>query len=106
MKKTGVSKISELSVDAVDSLFVAWLRHRGVYSAFRSNCAFGKGSEKAFRSQLRTLIQNALRYPFFSVGDLVSMCFLFSRTPEGLTFWFDVSFAWRRFCVDFRNNFK
>lgn len=106
MEKTRVSTISILSIDAVEFMFVEWLRRRGVFSAFRSNCGFGKVDEKSFRVQLRYRIQGALRSSSVSVGDLISMSFVFAHTPEGLNFWFDLSFAWRRFCTDFQTNFK
>ena len=106
MKKTRVSTISELSVDAVDYLFVEWLRRRGVFSAFRSNCGFDKEHNNSFRTVLRYRIKDALHSSCVGIGDLISMSFKFTHTPEGLAFWFDLSFAWRRFCADFQNNFK
>ena len=106
MKKTIVSPISELSIDAVIFLFVEWLRRRGVFSAFRSNCGFGKEDENEFRTVLRYRIKDVLHLSHAGIGDLISMSFMFTRTPEGLAFWFDLSYAWRRFCADFQNNFK
>jgi len=106
MKKAKVSMISELSVDAVDYLFVEWLRRRGVFSAFRSNCGFDKEHNDSFRAALRYQIQGALHSSRLCIGDLISISFTFAHTPEGLAFWFDLSFAWRRFCIDFQNNFK
>jgi len=106
MKKTRVSIISELSIDAVDYLFVEWLRRRGILSAFRSNCGFDGERNNLFRAMLRSRIESVLHSPHFGIGDLVSMSFIFVHTPEGVSFWFDLSFAWRRFCIDFQNNFK
>ena len=106
MKKTRVSTISELSTDAVDYLFVEWLRRRGVYSAFRLNCGFDEERNNSFRTVLRSRIRGVLHSSYAGIGDLISMSFIFARTPEGLAFWYDVSFAWRRFCTDFQNNFK
>jgi len=106
MKKTSASTISDLSTAAVDYLFVEWLRRRGVFSAFRSNCGFDEESKNAFRAVLRDRIHGVLHSSYASVGDLVSISFIFVHTPEGVAFWFDVSFAWRRFCTDFQNNFK
>lgn len=102
MKKTRVSTISELSVDVVDYLFVEWLRRRGVFSAFRLNCGFGENDENAFRTSLRYQIRSVLNSSRLGIGDLISMSFIFAHTPEGLSFWFDLSFAWRRFCIDFQ----
>lgn len=106
MKKTRVSTISELSIDAVDYLFVEWLRRRGVFSAFRSNCGFDERRNSSFRTVLRNRIQGVLHSSYAGIGDLISMSFIFTHTPEGISFWFDLSFAWRRFCTDFQNNFK
>jgi len=106
MKKTRVSMTSELSIDAVEYLFVEWLRRRGVFSAFRSNCGFDRKRNDSFRAVLRYRIQNVLYSSGVGIGDLVSTSFVFCHTPEGLAFWFDLSFAWRRFCADFQRNFK
>lgn len=106
MKKTRISTISELSTDAVDYLFVEWLRRRGVYSAFRLNCGFDEAHNSSFRAELRHRIQGALHSSCVGIGDLISMSFIFAHTPEGLSFWFDLSFDWRRFCTNFQNNFK
>jgi len=106
MKKTRVSTNFELSIDAVDYLFVEWLCRRGVFSAFRSNCGFGKKHKNSFRTVLRCRIQNALHSSHLGIGDLISLSFIFTHTPEGYAFWSDLSFAWRRFCTDFQKNFK
>jgi len=106
MKKTRVSTISELSIDAVDYLFVEWLCRRGVFSAFRSNCGFDEDHNTSFRTVLRYRIRGVLHSSRLGVGDLISMSFIFTHTPEGLDFWFKLSFAWRRFCTDFQTNFK
>lgn len=106
MKKISVSTIPELSIDAVDYLFVEWLRRRGVFSAFRSNCGFGGKNKNSFRTMLRYRIQNALLSSHSGIGDLIALSFLFTSTPEGYAFWSDQSFAWRRFCTDFQNNIK
>ena len=106
MKKARVSTISELSIDAVDYLFVEWLCRRGVFSLFRSNCWFGQVRNDSFRTALRRRIQDVLHSSNLGVGDLISMSFSFTSTPEGYAFWADQSFAWRRFCTEFQNNFK
>lgn len=106
MKKTRVLRISEFSIDAVDYMLVEWLRRRGVYSAFRLNCGFDEERDSSFRTLLRSRIRGVLRSPYLGVGDLISMSFIFAHTPEGLNFWFKLSFAWRRFCTDFQNDFK
>ena len=106
MKKTRVSIISELSTDAVEYLFVEWLRRRGVFSAFRANCGFDEKHNSSFRTVLRHRIRSVLHLSHAGIGDLISVSFVFTHTPEGLAFWFDLSFAWRRFCTDFQKNFK
>lgn len=106
MKTTRVSMDSELTVDAVEHLFVEWLRRRGVLSAFRSNCGFGKRRKDAFRVEIRYRIRNVLHSSHSGIGKLISLSFLFYDTPEGHVFWSDLSDAWCRFCVDFQNNLK
>lgn len=106
MKKTRVSTIPELSTDVVCYMFVEWLRRQGVFSAFRSNCGFDEARNDSFRAALRYRIQGVLHSSCSGVGDLLSVSFIFAHTPEGLAFWFDLSFAWRRFCYNFQNNLK
>jgi len=106
MKMPKQSVDDKLLVDVMEYAFVEWLIRRGVYHAFRSNCEFDKNHEKSFRSMLRRRIQNSLHPSHSVVGDIIAMSFVFSRTPEGVGFWFDQSFAWRRFCSAFQNNFK
>ena len=106
MKKTGVSTIFVSSLDAVEFLFLEWLRRQGVLSAFRLNCGFDSNRKNAFRTALRYRIQDALHSSNFGIGDLISRSFLFTGTPEGYAFWSDLSFAWRRFFTDFQNNIK
>lgn len=106
MKKTRVLKLPELSIDAVDYLFVEWLRRQGVFSAFRENCGFDEKRNDSFRTCLRNRIKGALHSPYSGIGDLISISFIFAHTPEGLAFWFELSFAWRRFCTDFQKIFK
>ena len=97
MKKQKPFSPFDLRVDALDYLFVEWLCRRGVFSAFRSNCGFDEKYKNSFRSMLRDRIRGALHSSYAGVGDLISMSFIFAHTPEGLAFWFDESFAWRRF---------
>ena len=97
---------SELSIDAVEFLFFEWLRRRGVFSSYRLNCGFNEKRNKAFRTGLRYRIQDVLHSPYLGVDDLISRSFLFTRTPEGYAFWSEESIAWRRFCSNFKNNFK
>lgn len=106
MKKYRGSTISELSIDAVEYLFVEWLRRRGVFPAFRANCGFDAKHNSSFRTVLRSRIKSVLHLSHAGIGDLISISFIFAHTPEGLKFWFDLSFAWRRFCTDFQDNFK
>lgn len=106
MKRLKQPVIDELLLDIVEYAFVEWLRRRGVFYAFRSNCGFDQELNSSFRTVLRHRIQRALRSSDLCIGDLISMSFIFVRTPEGVTFWFDLSFAWRRFCTNIQNNFK
>ena len=106
MKKTRVSAVSKLTIDAVDYVFVEWLCRRRVFSAFRSNCGFDEKHDSTFRTVLRYRIRDVLRSSSLGVGDLISLSFIFVHTPEGLDYWFKLSFAWRRFCTGFQNNFK
>lgn len=106
MKKTRVLANSEFPVDAVANLFVAWLGFRGAFSAFRSNCGYDVKHDRMFRIVLRSRIRHAVHSSHFGIGDLISTSFLFADTPEGYVYWTDLSFAWRRFCTDFQDNFK
>ena len=105
MKKAKDSGISKLSTDVVESMFVEWLRRRGVYSAFKSNYDFTKDADLSFRDALRRHILNVSLTSQLCMSDLVSSGFVFDGTPEGRNFWSGVSADWRRFCIDFRNMF-
>lgn len=105
MKKTKKSRISKLSVDVVEYMFIEWLCRRGVFSAFRSNYNLTKDADMSFRDALRKHILNVTASPHLCMSDLVSSSFVFDETSEGRNFWSDVSSDWHRFCIDFRNMF-
>lgn len=105
MKKVKDSRISELSVDVVQYMFIEWLCRRGVFSAFKSNYNSTKDADTSFLDALRRHILNASLAAHLCVSDLVSSSFMFAATPEGRDFWLAVSSDWRRFCINFRNMF-
>ena len=105
MKKAKDSRISKLSTDVVEYMFVEWLCRRGVYSAFKSNYDSTKEANMSFRDALRRHILNVALSSHLCISDLVSSSFVFDGTPEGRDFWSGVSSDWHHFCIDFRNTF-
>lgn len=105
MKKAKDSRVSKLSIDVVEYMFIEWLCRRGVFSAFKSNYDSTKDADMSFRDALRRHILYAVFASHLCISDLVSSSFLFARTPEGRDFWSGVSSDWRRFCTNFRNSF-
>lgn len=105
MKKAEASRVSKLSIDVVEYMFIEWLCRRGVFSAFRSNYDLTKDADMSFRDALRRQILRAILSPRLCIGDLVSSGFVFAGTSEGCDFWSDVSSDWHRFCINFQNMF-
>ena len=105
MKKAKNSRISKLSTDVVEGMFIEWLRRRDVYAAFESNYDLTKDADMSFRNALHRHVLNVSLSPHLCMSDLVSSSFVFDGTPEGRNFWSGVSSDWHRFCIDFRNMF-
>lgn len=104
MKAIKNSKVDELCVDAVESLFTEWLVRRGVFSAYERNYERHNDVEGTLRDALYDLIRFVLRSPDFVVGDLLDLSFPFASTSEGFRFWARHAVAWNLFCVKFKHN--
>ena len=100
MKKNKRVRSDQLIIDVVEYAFIEWLVRRNLYSAFRSNFARTPVSGKSFRDRLRDHIRFAYRSPHLGLGALVTIAFLFAKTPEGYDFWLKQSEDWNRFCSD------
>ena len=105
MKRVKDSRVSELTTDVVEYMFIEWLCRRGVFPAFKANYDSTRDVDMPFRTALRRHISHTSPASRSCIGDLVASSFMFAGTPEGRDFWLAVSTDWRRFCIEFRNLF-
>lgn len=98
MKANKKSRISDLSTDILEYMFVEWLVRQGVFSAYKANCEKFHPHHRSFFDNLRTKIRCLSRPLGYSIGNLISTSFPFAMTPEGYDFWVDQSIRWNRFC--------
>ena len=103
MKANKKSGIPGISVDVVEYMFIEWLVRRGVFSAYKANYEEFHPNHRPFRDNLRDKLRRMSRSSGYSVGNLISMSFLFAMTPEGYNFWVNQSESWRRFCDKFKS---
>ena len=96
MKKRNFDSNS-LVINIFDYVFVEWLCRRGLYSKFVANLSSFKGNSLAPRTAVRELIVQVLDTPYLSLTDAVLSAFSFESTPEGSTFWLNVSREWENF---------
>lgn len=102
MKANKKSRISDLSVDILEYMFVEWLVRQGVFSAYKANCEKFCTLHRTFRDDLRSHIRSMRRSSRFTLADLIAVSFPFALTPEGYNFWADQSTLWHRFCSNFK----
>lgn len=105
MKTSKKSKISDLSVDVVEYMFVEWLVRQGLLSAYKANCEKFHPNYRSFRDNLRARLRYLRRSSYPSIESLILTSFPFSMTPEGYNFWSQQSTLWRRFCSSFKSTF-
>lgn len=103
MKANKKSRLSDLSVDVVEYMFLEWLIRRDLYSAYRANYENVQSDHRSFRDNLRAEIRFLSHASDLGVENIVSTSFLFDMTPEGFSFWKDKSDLWRRFCSEFKS---
>lgn len=104
MKAVKNSKVDELCVDAVESLFTEWLIRRGVFSAYKRNYERYNVVDGTLRDALYVLIRFVFRSPDYVAGDLLDLSFPFAWTSEGFRFWARHAVAWNHFCAEFKHN--
>lgn len=90
-----------LTIDIFDYMLVEWLSHRGLYSKFLANLSSVKCSPSDSRTALRKLIAGVLNSPYLTMSDVFFSAFPFDLTPEGSTFWLNVSREWEHFVKSF-----
>ena len=96
MKKRNFDS-NALTVDIFDYVFVEWLSRRGLYSRFTANLPSDEDGLMASRAAIRGLIVYLLDSPHLTLSDVILSAFNFESTPEGFTFWFNVSREWKNF---------
>lgn len=105
MKANKKSRLSDLSIDVAEYMFIEWLVRQGILSAYEVNCEKFRTCHRSFREDLRVRIRDVFRSPRYTLKDLVVISFPFFLTSEGHSFWSDQSTRWRRFCGDFKSAF-
>ena len=105
MKANKKSMLSDLSVDAVEYMFVEWLVRQGLYSAYKANYENFHPNHRSFHDNLRTRLRRLCCSPVLGVESIISTSFPFAMTPEGYNFWVDQAKLWRRFCGKFKSIF-
>lgn len=103
MKANKGSRISSLSIDVIEYMFVEWLVRQGVFSAYKANCEKFHPNHQSFRDNLREKLRCLCRSSHYGVGSLISTSFPFAMTSEGYSFWVDQSNLWFRFCDKFKS---
>ena len=99
MKKVSKSsRTNELLIDVIEYAFIEWLVRRGIFAAFKANYEHSFSPYKSFRDRLHSQIRRSLHTFGSGPSHLITSSFLFSDTPEGVTFWGKQSAAWERFC--------
>ena len=86
-----------LIVDIFDYMFAEWLCRRGFYSKFVANLSSEEGGLTTPRAAIRGLIVHLSDESCLSFSDAVLSAFNFESTPEGFTFWLNVSREWKNF---------
>lgn len=86
-----------LVVNIFDYTFVEWLCRRGLYSKFVANLPSVKDNSTTPRAAVRRLVSYVLDTPYLTLSNIVFSAFPFDSTPEGSTFWLNVSREWEHF---------
>lgn len=102
MKANRKPRLSDLSVDVVEYMFIEWLIRQNLFSAYKANCEAFHPNHRSFRDNLRTKLRAACRSQVLAVKLIISTSFPFAMTPEGYNFWADQSKRWRCFCDEFK----
>lgn len=105
MKTNKKSRLSDLSVDVVEYMFIEWLVRQNLLSAYKANYVGFHPNHRSFRDNLRNKLRYLCRSSVLGVECLISTSFPFAMTPEGYNFWVDQSNLWRRFCGKFKSSF-
>jgi len=103
MKADKKSRISDLSVDVAEYMFIEWLVRQGLFSVYKANYENFYPNHRPFRDNLRTKLRRLCRSSLLGVENIISTSFPFAMTPEGYNFWVDQSNLWRRFCDKFKS---
>jgi len=86
-----------LIFNVFDYMFVEWLSRRGLYSKFVANLPAVKDNSLPHRTAVCGLIAYVLDTPYLTLSNAVFSAFPFDSTPEGSTFWLNVSREWEQF---------
>ena len=105
MKSNRKSRISTLTVDVVEYMFIEWLVRHALFSVYKADFEKFSTNHLSFRDGLRVKLRSLCRSSVFGVEDVISTSFPFVMTPEGYNFWLEKSNLWRSFCDAFKSTF-
>ena len=103
MKADKKSRLSDLSVDVAEYMFVEWLVRQNLFSAYKANYEIFRPNHRPFRDNLRAKLRVICNSHAFGVVEIISISFPFVMAPEGYDFWLNQSNLWRRFCSEFKS---
>ena len=103
MKANQKSRLSDLSVDVVEYMFIEWLVRQGIFSAYKANFEKYCTNHRSFRENLRAKIRFLTRNSILGAEYVISTSFLYHVTPEGRDFWIMQSKLWQRFCGNLKS---
>ena len=105
MKVSKKSRVSTLSGDVIEYMFIEWLVRQGLFSMYKANYERFCPNHRSFLDNLRDKIRRLHRSSVLGIDYLLSTSFPFAMTPEGYNFWVHRSNLWRRFCGKFKSYF-
>ena len=105
MKANKNTRISDLSIDVVEYMFIEWLSRRGLLFEYRANYESLHPNCQSFRGSLRAQFRYLSDSPVLGVGSIITMSFPFDKTPQGYDFWKNQSKLWQCFCSKFESIF-
>lgn len=105
MKADKNIRISDLTIDAVEYMFIEWLIRQGLFSKYKANYVSLHPNCQSFRRSLRAQFRGLVDSPVLGVSSIITMSFPFSKTPQGYDFWKNQSKLWQCFCSKFESIF-
>jgi len=105
MKASKNSRLSDLSVDVLEYVFIEWLVRQNSFAAYKRNYEVFHPNHRSFRDNLRIKLRSVCRLRGGAAEAIIATSFPLAMTPEGYDFWVDQSNLWCSFCGKFKSIF-